>query len=486
MFVKLFKAGLAEKKLSPVNWCPACKTVLADEMVIDGKCERCDATIETRELEQWSLKITRYADRLLDGIEHLQWSEVIKKIQRNWIGKSNNNPGDHEIGYRLHDWVISRQRYWGTPIPIIYCDKCGIQPVPEEQLPVLLPDIENWKPKGTGNSPLADIPDFVKTTCPYCGGNARRETDVMDNFVDSSWYYLRYPSIEFTDKPWDEDRTKKWLPVDMYFGGKEHAVLHLMYTRFICLVLYDLGYIDFENPFKRYYAHGVITKDGSKMSKSRSNIVEPDKYFDQYGADTLRIYLMFMGPFEYDNDFSDLGIAGIYRFLNRVWNLCIHKMTATNPLAEGERFRNIVINKVMNDYEKLKYNTVIATIMEYLNVLERQEIVTRIEIETLLLLLAPLAPHLTEELWQRIGNQYSIHNHRFPACDPKWNEKQSVDISIQINGRLISVIQTKINADKEDISKIARNNEKVADRLKGKCIKKIIYITGRTINFVTD
>jgi len=307
IFVQLFRAGLAERKRAAVNWCPSCKTVLATEQVIDGRCQRCVTLVEQRELEQWFFKITNYAERLLDNLERLDWSEVVKTAQRNWIGRTVN-PTDGTVQYHLRDWLISRQRYWGPPIPIVYCDSCGTVPVPEDQLPVLLPDVEDWRPTGTGSSPLAAIPSFVNTTCPTCRGPARRETDVSDNFLDSAWYFLRYPSTQFDDRPFDAELTAKWLPVDMDIGGREHAVLHLMYTRFITMALHDLGYLPFDEPFKRFRAHGIITKDGAKISKSRENIINPDQYIETWGVDTVRTYLMFMGPYTQGGDFSDRGI----------------------------------------------------------------------------------------------------------------------------------------------------------------------------------
>ncbi|HYU73084.1 MAG TPA: leucine--tRNA ligase [Ktedonobacteraceae bacterium] len=571
IFIQLFKAGLAVRKKASVNWCPNDKTVLADEQVINGRCERCGTSVIQRELEQWFFKITHYAQRLLENLEHLDWSEVVKTAQRNWIGRSEglkfdipvdglpekisvfttrpdtvfgmtyvvlapehplvdqlttqerrpavetyreslrntsererlaestrektgeftgayainpingeklpiwiadyvlltygsgaimavpahdkrdfafakafslpirqvitpssmkepflrtkridknkrDEPGDLEeaytekghlrnsgtfsglssdeagkqitlwfkaqglgeqtIQYRLRDWLISRQRYWGPPIPIIYCEACGTIPVPEDQLPVLLPELEDWQPVATGSSPLAKLPEFVNTTCPSCGGPAHRETDVSDNFLDSAWYFLRYPSRDLDTHPFDRELTHKWLPVNMYIGGPEHSVLHLLYSRFITLALHDLSYLDFEEPFEHFRAHGHITMDGTKMSKSRGNVVNPDEYINRVGADSLRLYLMFLGPFDQGGDFNDRSMGGVNRFLNRIWDIVLrnrdHLRTST-PAKEARQELHRTIQKVSEDMQVLKYNTAIAALMEYLNILSSRQ-----------------------------------------------------------------------------------------------------------------
>jgi leucyl-tRNA synthetase len=304
--------------------------------------------------------------------------------------------------YRLRDWLISRQRYWGPPIPIIYCADCGTVPVPDDQLPVLLPDIVDWLPRDTGASPLAEVPSFVNVLCPACGGPARRETDVSDNFLDSAWYFLRYPSSMVDDRAFDADLTRKWLPVDMYVGGAEHAVLHLLYSRFISIALHDLGYLDFEEPFARFRAHGLLFKDGSKMSKSRGNVINPDAYFERLGADTLRTYLVFLGPYDRGGDFSDAGIGGIRRFLGRVWDLVQRhagQVSDEAPPDAARRALHQVIRRVTRDLEDLHYNTAIAALMTYVNTLQDREVMHEEEVSALLRMLAPFAPHLAEELW---------------------------------------------------------------------------------------
>jgi leucyl-tRNA synthetase len=398
-----------------------------------------------------------------------------------------NGLGERTMQYRLRDWLISRQRYWGPPIPIIYCDTCGIVPVPEDQLPVLLPDVEDWKPMGTGSSPLAAIPSFVNTTCPTCGGAARRETDVSDNFLDSAWYFLRYPSTHVDDQPFDAELTAKWLPVDMYIGGREHAVLHLMYTRFITMALHDLGYLPFDEPFKRFRAHGTITKDGAKISKSRGNIVNPDEYIATWGADTVRTYLMFMGPYTQGGDFSDRGISGVRRFLNRVWNLVVKHAGRLNSGATPEAYRRRLhqtIQRVTKDIRELGYNTAIAALMEYVNSIQQRDKLYAEEVEGLLLPLAPFAPHITEELWKRIGRPYSIHQQAWPAADAALLMRKMETIAIQINGRTRATIELPAGAGQDEAVEAARQAEAIQRYLNGTAIQRVVYVPGRIINLV--
>jgi leucyl-tRNA synthetase len=392
------------------------------------------------------------------------------------------------VQYKLRDWLISRQRYWGPPIPVVYCDSCGIVPVPEEQLPVVLPELEDWKPTGTGSSPLAKVPSFVRTTCPRCEGMAQRETDVSDNFLDSAWYYLRYPSSHFTDRPFDAELTAKWLPVDIYIGGAEHSVLHLLYSRFITMALHDLGHLPFEEPFSRFRAHGMITKDGAKMSKSRGNVVNPDAYINEHGADTFRMYLLFLGPYEQGGDFSDTAIGGIRRFLNRVWDLVLHHM---DRLSDGIPPRDVrgrmheTIHQVTEDIKDLKYNTAIAALMSYLNALRPRDRLFREEVERLLLLLAPFAPFITEELWERIGGEYSIHQKRWPQPDPALLVQNMVTIGVQINGRTRATIEIERDAGREEALQIAQRNTAVQKHLRGSSVRRVFYVPGRILNLVT-
>jgi leucyl-tRNA synthetase len=668
IFIQLFKAGLAERKAAPVNWCPKDKTVLADEQVINGHCERCGSIVQRRLLEQWFLKITSYAQLLLDDMHQLDWSERVKTIQRNWIGRSEglefkmsidgqpehsvqvyttrpdtifgmtfvalapqhplvslitdttyqeavtsyqastssrsiseshamtgvftgsyakhpltgeripiwiadfvldeygsgavmgvpahdetdlmfaqemglpvrvviqpfqsdtsfsnvndqtrafeqpglltdsgaysgmtteqartaisewfeaNGLGKRSVKYRLRDWLISRQRYWGPPIPIIYCPEHGAVPVPEDQLPVLLPDIEDWMPTGTGVSPLAAVDSFVNTTCPICGQPARRETDVSDNFLDSSWYFLRYPSNNDETQPWDPDITRKWLPIDMYIGGVEHSVLHLMYARFITMALHDLGYLDFSEPFKRFRANGTITKGGAKISKSKGNVINPDDYITRFGTDAFRLHLMFMLPYEAGGDFNDRGIGGIVRFLNRVWQLIIQRGTNASTRAttgEAKRAQHLTIKRVTEHIAALKYNTAVAALMEYLNTLEAAQNITRKELETLLQLLAPFAPYITEELWAHLGNKKSIHTSSWPRFDPEAIRPVTITIPVQVNGRVRDHITIASDTPEEEVQQLALSTEQVQRFIANQNVLKVIYVPGRIVNVVT-
>ena len=665
IFTQLFKAGLAVRQKAPVDWCPSCLTVLADAQVIAGECERCGTPVVQKELEQWAFRITKYAQKLLDDLDWLDWSERVVTAQRNWIGRSEGmkfhipvadhpgveipvyttrpdtvfgmtyvvlapenplvdeittsdrrsavaayrervrnlseadrlagekektgaftgayaiNPangerltiwvadyvlmtygtgaimavpghdtrdfefakkfglpireviappggpqgelaeayvgegtminsgqfdglvakpdgiqkvcdwfesrgiGERTVQYRLRDWTISRQRYWGPPIPMVYCDKCGIVPVPDDQLPVVLPDVEDYRPTGTGISPLAQVESFVNTTCPTCGGPARRETDVSDNFLDSAWYFLRYPSTDFADVAWDPAITKKWLPVSTYIGGAEHSVLHLLYSRFITMALNDMGHLDFAEPYARFRAHGLLTKDGGKMSKSKGNVVNPDEYIARSGADTLRMYLMFLGPYEQGGDFSDSGIGGVYRFLHRFWTLATESDLASDePPAAALRVMHRTIKKCTEDLESLKYNTAIAALMEYLNFLQKQPRVHVAEVKTFLLLLAPLGPFIAEELWERIGGPFSIHQQAWPAYDPALAALEKLSIPVQINGKTREVLEVDPDADEETVKAAAIGAEKVQRHLAGKPIRRVVYVKGRMVNLV--
>jgi len=653
LFLQLFRAGLAYKKRAAVNWCPKDKTVLANEQVINGRCERCDTPVEQRFLDQWFFRITDFAERLLDNLQNLDWSSSTVLLQRNWIGRSEGaellfetpggkkitvfttrpdtvfgatylvlapehplvedliaveqrnavkgyqrevqakdvvsrrvgdktktgvflgsyarNPATGEaipiwiadyvlmeygtgaimavpahdkrdfefatqfqlpirqvvkesegevlinsgpfdglavrdaarqivewlasrgkatarVQYRLHDWCISRQRYWGPPIPIIYCDRCGPVGVPESDLPVELPFIEDFRPDDTGVSPLARHKEWYFVKCPDCGGEGRRETDVSDTFLDSAWYHLRYPSTEFADRPFDPARTKKWLPVSTYIGGNEHAVLHLLYSRFISMVLKDLGHIHFEEPFPKLRAHGLIVKDGAKMSKSRGNVVVPDTYIQQWGADTFRMYLMFLGPFQEGGDFRETGIVGIRRFLDKVWVL-VHEAVSPglrpgSAQLEVERKLHQTIRKVGADTESLNYNTAIAAMMEYVNQLREAGGGTREGLTPLIIMLAPYAPHFAEELWALLGHDTSVFAARWPAHDERLATAGDVEIAVQVNGRLRSRLTVPRGMLQDDVVARVLADEAVKKFVNGHTVKKVIYVQDRLVNLV--
>ena len=452
--------------------------------------------------------------------EFLNGLDIHKATQKIMDYLEEKDWGKRVTHYKLRDWCISRQRYWGPPIPMIECQKCGWQPVPEENLPVLLPEVDDYLPDGSGKAPLAKHPEFYETKCPKCGGKAKRETDVSDTFLDSSWYFLRYPSVDCdgfcqapssvaTHKgsrrrrpscachpslPFDVERTKKWLPVDQYTGGAEHSVLHLMYSRFITMALHDMDYLEFEEPFPNFYAHGLIIKDGAKMSKSRGNVVNPDKYIAKYGADALRMYLMFIGPFSAGGDFRDTGMKGMHRFVKKIYGLANqaikNKVKSEDPeiLLALER----LTQKMREDFSKFKYNTAIAKLMEFVNVWSEKIDKTGPKIaERVSILLAPLAPHLAEEIFQATsqrtnGKFISVHQQLWPEVDKTKIVEQIVTIVLQVNGKKrgeIQVPNVKCKGQKE-IESTALKNERIKSYIGNKKIKKTIFVPGKLVNFV--
>lgn len=624
VFLQLYKQGLAYKKKAAVNWCPFDKTVLANEQVVGGLCERCGTKVEQRLLEQWFFEISKYAGRLLDNLDRLDWSETTKTAQRNWIGRSQGaeidfqiansdavirvfttrpdtitgvtymvlapehplvdtmttetqraevnayrertkkqdvvarkvnkdktgvftgafavNPatgkhapvwiadyvlmeygtgaimavpghderdqefaqtfslpivnltdeamqnapavGSRVVNYRLHDWCISRQRYWGPPIPIIYCEQCGPVPVPEQDLPVLLPQIEDFRPDDSGVSPLARHEEWYRVACPQCGAMGRRETDVSDTFLDSAWYFLRYPSVGNNDVPFDPDVTKRWLPVNSYIGGNEHAVLHLLYSRFITMVLHDAGFLSFEEPFTKFRAHGLIIREGAKMSKSKGNVVNPDAYIDDWGADAFRTYLMFLGPFEEGGDFRDKGISGVHRFLGRLWTSVGSASDAGEPDADVLRKLHHAIKKVTEDTPRLSYNTAIAAMMEYMNALRKGERTPhRAEVTPLVQLIAPYAPHLAEELWHQLGNSGSVFDSTWPAYDPSLLVDDTIELAVQINGKMRGTVAVARDVTQDAAYAAALATPTVAKFVTSEP-KKVIFVPGRLLNIV--
>ncbi len=677
-FLKLYQAGLAYRGKAPVNWCPHCQTVLANEQVVEGFCERCEAAVSQRDLEQWFFRITRYADELMqhDGID---WPERIKLMQRNWVGRSvgteisfaldqpgvdgkeirvfttrpdtisgvtfmvlapehplvakltspekraevedyiarsrgrseierlatdkekdgvftgayvvnrlngesvpiwiadyvllsygtgavmavpahdsrdfafakkydlpirvviappewqgkeldeaytepgtmvnsgqfNGLPsqpgieavsdfleakgwGGRSVSYKLRDWLISRQRYWGVPIPMIYCSSCGIVPVPEEELPVLLPEDAEFRP--TGESPLKYHEGFVNITCPQCGTPAKRETDTMDTFMCSSWYFLRYASPNCDTAPFDADQVRHWLPVDLYTGGAEHAVMHLLYARFFVKAIRDMGLVDFDEPFSRLFNQGIIIAEKQKMSKSRGNVITPDGYVSELGADTVRAYLMFVAPWEQGGEWNDSGISGIHRWLNRLWKLVLGGYSPVGEASPGVRekakrelSRNIhqTIRRVTKDLERIRFNTMIAALMEFTNYLAKVKETGYVAnsdwmeaIDNLLLLLAPTAPHLAEELWQQTGHSYSIHNQSWPQWDEQLARDEQITLVVQVNGKLRDRIVVPTSITEAGARQIVLEREKVKTCVEGKEITKIIYVPGRLVNLV--
>jgi leucyl-tRNA synthetase len=360
-----------------------------------------------------------------------------------------------------------------------------MQPVPEQDLPVILPDIPDYRPDDTGVSPLARYGEWYHVPCPTCGGQARRETDVSDNFLDNSWYFLRYPSADRDDVPFDPERTRKWLPVDQYIGGNEHAVLHLLYSRFVTMVLHDMGYLDFEEPFTKFRAHGHIIREGAKMSKTKGNIVNPDEYFDQWGADTFRTYLMFLGPFEEGGDFRDQGISGVHRFLARLWSSVVDARTTGDPDREVLRKLHQTIRKVGDDIPRLSYNTAIAAMMEYMNVLRRGERVPhRAEVLPVVQLVAPFAPHLAEELWERAaGGAASVFDSGWPSYDPELARDDTIELVVQVNGKVRGKIAVSPEVERDEALRLALADPGVVKFVAGEP-RKVIFVPGRLLNIV--
>jgi leucyl-tRNA synthetase len=403
-----------------------------------------------------------------------------------WL--ASENAAEPRIQYRLYDWCISRQRYWGPPIPIIYCDDCGVVAVPEDQLPVLLPPLDDFRPDDSGVSPLARNTEWYHVPCPNCGKQARRETDVSDTFLDSAWYFLRYPSTDFDDRPFDAARTRRWLPVTSYIGGNEHAVLHLLYSRFITMVLHDAGMLDFEEPFRQFRAHGLIVKDGAKMSKSKGNVVVPDVYISQWGADTFRTYLMFLGPFQDGGDFRDAGISGPRRFLDKVWDMVGKSL---DPECHDGEIRHEVMVKwhqtkqrVTGEISALRYNTAIAALMELVNVLRDSNCTDPVIVRELVQMSAPFAPHFAEECWQRMGGKQSVFDSEWPAWDDALTIEDEVTIAVQVGGKTRGTVVLPRESDQATAEAAARADVNIARHLEGKTVRKVVWVPGRMVSFV--
>ena len=664
IFLKLFKAGLAYKKEMPINWCTSCKVGLANEEVVNGVCERCGAPVVRKVKSEWMLKITDYAEKLIEGLDHVDYIERVKVSQKNWIGKSQGaevdfsikgkedklrvyttrcdtlfgvtymvvspehpiidkykdelknwdtiaayrdeaskksdferaelakektgvqiegltaiNPvngkeipiwisdyvlmsygtgaimavpahderdwefakkfnlpliqvvakngeevdinaaaftdvatgvlinsdflnglevkdakakmiafleekkiGTAKTNYKLRDWVFSRQRYWGEPIPIVHCDKCGYIPIDESELPLMLPEVESYMPTDNGESPLAAMTDWVNTTCPCCGGPAKRETDTMPQWAGSSWYFLRYTDPHNDEALASKEALKYWMPVDWYNGGMEHTTLHLLYSRFWHKFLYDQGVVPCPEPYQKRTSHGMILgENGEKMSKSRGNVVNPDDIVREYGADTLRTYEMFIGAFDLSASWSEDGVKGCRRFLERIWKLQDIMTNEEGYSSDLETKMHQTIKKVSSDYENLKYNTAIAAMMALLNDFTKKGSITKGEYKTLLILLNPVAPHITEELWQIIGGSGYVYEQTWPEYEEAKTVENTVEIAVQINGKTKGTLAIGRDDAKEDV--IAKAKESIADKLTGNIVKEI-YVPGRIVNIV--
>ncbi len=463
---------------------------------------------------------TMVNSEFLNGMDiHKATVKIMNFMEKKGWGKRKTN-------YKLRDWCISRQRYWGPPIPMIYCENCakkgeswftteeakkiskgsklltsekrlslademkGWYPVSEKDLPIELPFVEDYQPKGKGQSPLATIEKFYKTTCPRCGKAGRRETDVSDTFLDSAWYFFRYPSTDFDNKVFDPERTKKWLPVDMYIGGNEHACLHLMYARFLTMAFYDMELINFQEPFKQFFAHGLIIKDGAKMSKSRGNVVNPNEYMERFGADALRMYLLFIGPYQNGGDFRDTGMIGMYKFLGRLYRLSIESAKKKNELSDIlVRKLHQTIEKMTNDFSTLDFNTAIASLMELVNVWQREKKNSNKKMVGIVArLICPVAPFLAEELWELGGGKFSVLDNGWPKYDSSLVKDEEVEVIVQINGKMRDKLQVsaKISQKKDEVISLAKKSEKIAKYLSGKKIKKEVFVKGRLVNLVTN
>ncbi len=506
LFLLFHRRGLAYRAAAPVNWCRTCQTVLADEEIEEGACWRCHKPVEQRMRLQWFLRITAYADELLDSLDELDWPAAVVAAQRQWIGRSVD---DGAVRYHLRDWLVSRQRYWGVPIPIVHCPVCGEVPVPEADLPVRLPTVPDYRPRGDGRAPLANVADFVQAACPRCGGPAERETDTLTGFVCSSWYFFRFTSPHERERPFDPAEVARWLPADLYMGGVEHAVGHLLYARFFTKVLADAGMVSFREPFPTLRSQGVlqIRDRGSgraeRMSKSRGNVVTPDSVAARYGADATRLYILFIAPFEANavweveaDGTTPQHIEGVRRFLERVWRLvqAVVPRAVPSQVADEAAIERVVhrtIQEVTAGIESLRFNTSISRLMEFAGALEehrRQHGDTPAWQEarrTLLLLLAPLAPFVAEEAWAALGQPYSIHQQPWPAAAAALARPEEVEIAVQVDGRVRDRITVAVEAGEDAVRAAALAAPLVRRALEGCEIRRVIVVPGRAVNVVT-
>ncbi|MBW3536217.1 MAG: class I tRNA ligase family protein [Actinobacteria bacterium] len=480
IFVKLMRAGLAYQDEAPVTWCPKCLTVLAREQTEDECCERCGTAVTERVLRQWFLRTTRYASRLDAGLATLDWPESAKAKQRNWIGLQPDG------SMRLHDWLVSRQRFWGAPIPVIHCDRCGAVPVPENQLPVLLPEVEDpalIRPDQSGKSPLARFDEWVATECPACALPASRETDVLDTFVDSSWYFLRYPSTDIEGEPWSARRTATALPVGFYAGGPEHVTRHHLYARFVTMALYDLGLVPFEEPFPHMRVGGFVRMGGVKISKSKGNVIRPDDAVKTHGGDVVRVGLLFSGRWDADHDYEANGFVGAERFLTRVWKLISRP---DSPNSDTDAMGRAVL-RVTEQIEALAFNVAIARVMEFVGELEKAG-ADRAAKRTLVLLLAPFAPYLAEELWSQLGGAFSVHTQPWPSVHDETRRRLAsadIEVAVQIDGRTRARVTMAGGLTPEEMERAVLASPAVADALDGKRPSRVVTVRDRLVNLVT-
>ncbi len=502
-FLLLLRRGLAYRAVGWQWWCPRCRTILANEQVVEGRCWRhTDTPVERRALEQWYVRTTAYADRLLEDLDRLDWPDSIKAMQRHWIGRTEEQTADGiAVRYRLHDWLISRQRFWGAPIPVVYCGRDGIVPVPEDQLPVVLPRVEQYEPSGTGRSPLDAIAEFVETRCPRCGGPARRETDTLDGFADSNWYFLRFANPAYTSGPWDPDAARYWLPVDWYVGGAEHAVMHLLYARFFTKVLADAGLVTFTEPFTRLRNQGSMLSpaDGMRMSKSRGNVVTPDEVVGRYGADALRTAVLFIGPFDQDVTWDPSAMVGVARFVRRLSGLFARAAAQpTAPAVTGAdpapiRFAlHQLIVAAGEAIEQFRFNTLVAALMRFTGDALRWERtwagtpLWEELIDVLVRIVAPLAPFAAEEAWHALGRAGSVHNATWPAPgSPAGAKPAARTIVVTVDGRVRDRFEVSVDADRDTLAGLAQSRPKVIAALGRRRVAEVIVVPDRLVNFVT-
>ena len=483
-FLQMYKKGIAYESYEPINWCPGCMTGLANEDVeADGTCERCGSKVEKKPMRQWVLKITDYADRMLADLDKLpKWPEGVKEAQRHWIGREVDEEGN--VTYNLRDWIFSRQRYWGEPIPIIHCPNCGVVPVPEKDLPVMLPDVKSYAPTGTGESPLADIDEWVNVPCPVCGGDAKRETNTMPQWAGSSWYYLRYIDPKNADALVDPAKEKAWMPVDVYVGG-DHATRHLIYARFWHKFLFDIGVVSTEEPFPRLEFLGfILAPDGRKFGKRYGNAISPDDVIDTFGADAFRLYEMFIGPFENTAPWNPDGMVGTTRFIEKVYRLAESVASSTSE-ATLESLLNQTIKKVTEDIENFKFNTAVSTMMIFINEASKPEsVITVSDFKKFLQILAPFAPHVADELWRELGEKKSIHVSSWPKYDPTKILEERIKIGIQVNGKIRGELVITDGMAEEEIKAEALKDAAIIPWIEDKNIIKVIYVQNKLVNIV--